>query len=565
VRPSFVKRLACAVSIQDYLRIRCEIMRSRFVFLLVALFFGIVVARAAEPPKLVVTIIVDQMRYDYLERSPEKFTNEGFRLLTERGAFMTFARYNYFPTVTAPGHASYSSGSPPSVHGIIGNDWFDKKTGKDLNACTDSNTNVVAIGTTNKSSASPHNFNGATIADQMRLAFNSKVISVSIKDRGAIMPGGKKPKGAFWMDGKMGRFITTSYYMTNLPSWVSEFNDKQIPQSYMGKKWERLFDEKEYLFTDAAKGEGKMHGETNSVFPHTINTSTNGFETVLPSPFGDEILAQFAIAAIDGEELGQGPQTDMLCVSFSAMDGVGHPFGPYSHEVQDEMFRLDRQLEKLFQHLDEKVGLGNIFVVLTADHGVMPTVEFAQSMGLDAKRWDGGKFMTNLQTHLEKQFGAGSYFRKMTIPLGDIFLNHDTLREKQLTPALIAPVIREFALTNAPIQTVFTRDQLLEGRAPGWIGQCYINGYNAERGADLMLVGKPFAIGGTGSSGTGHGSVFAYDTRVPVLFFGKAFKPGRYSDEFYITDIAATLCAALHIEEPPGSIGKPCLRILADQ
>jgi predicted AlkP superfamily pyrophosphatase or phosphodiesterase len=537
-------------------------MRYRFALLLTGLLFVSAPARS-EPPRLVVTIVIDQLRYDYIERASEKFTNEGFRLLTERGAFMTFARYNYFPTITAPGHASIASGSPPAVHGIIGNDWFDKRTGKDVYCCAD--TNVIAIGTTNKSAMSPRNLIGATFADQMRLALGSKVISLSIKDRGAILPGGKKPNGAYWFDSKIGRFITSTYYMTNLPAWVNEFNDRQIPQSYLNKKWERLLEEKDYQFSDAARGEGKLHAETNSVFTHSINVSTNGVDTVMATPFGDELLTQLALAAIDAEALGKGAQPDLLCLSFSTMDSVGHTFGPYSHEIQDEIFRLDRQLQTLFRHIDEKVGLGNVYVVLTADHGVAPTPEFAKDMGMDSQRFDAGKFMTNLLTHLEKQFGAGNYFRTMKIPYGDIFLNHETLRDKQLVPATVAPVIREFALSSGYFQNAFTRDQLLEGRAPGWIGQCFINGYNPERGADMMLVTKPFTLAGTNTTGTTHGTVYAYDTRVPVFFFGKAFKAGRFYDEFYITDIAATLCAALHIEEPPGSIGRPCLRILADQ
>jgi predicted AlkP superfamily pyrophosphatase or phosphodiesterase len=538
-------------------------MKVRLFALLLTAFLPVQNAICADLPKLVVTIIVDQMRYDYLERAPEKFANEGFRLLTERGAFMTFARYNYVPTITGPGHASYLSGSPPGIHGIIGNEWFDKRTGKDIYCCAD--TNVVAVGTTNKSAMSPHNFVGATVADQMRLAFNSKVISVSMKDRGAILPAGKKPAGAFWFETKSGNFITSTYYMTNLPTWVSEFNDRKLPATYLGKTWERIHEPSEYLFADNAPGEGKLFGETNSVFNHTINTSTNGFDTVYPTPFSDEILTQFAMAAIDAEQLGQGNQPDLLCVSYSALDGMGHTFGPYSHEVQDETFRIDRQLETLFHHIDDKVGLANTIIVLTADHGVAPTPEFAKQMGLDAPRWDPAKFMTNLQARLEQQFGAGKYFATTKIPYNDIFLSHDTLREKQLTLATVAPVIREFALSTGLFMNCFTRDQLLEGRAPGQIGQFYINGYNPERGADLMLVPKPFTLAGTNKTGTTHGSVYAYDTRVPVLFFGRAFKAGRYSDEFYITDIAATLCSALHIEEPPGSIGKPCLRILADQ
>jgi predicted AlkP superfamily pyrophosphatase or phosphodiesterase len=542
-----------------------SVMKIRLHCLLAALVaFAVGKSVAAEaPPKLVVTIVVDQLRYDYLERGREHFANEGFRLLMERGANMVFARFNYSPTVTGPGHASYLSGVGPAGHGILGNDWFDKRTGKDMYCCAD--TNVVAVGTTNKSAMSPRNFIGATVADQMRLHFNSKVISLSLKDRGAILPAGKKPAGAFWFDSKLGLFITSTYYMTNLPAWVSEFNDRKLPESYMEKTWERLHPTNVYMFADDARGEGKMHGETNVTFNHTINTKTNSLETMYATPFADEMLTQFAIAAIDAEQLGQGAQPDMLCVSYSSCDGIGHTFGPHSHEIQDEIFRLDRQLEKLFRHLDEKVGLNDVVIVLTADHGVAPTPEFAADMGLDGHRWDSAKFMTNLQTHLEAKFGEGKYFATMKIPYGDVFFRHQTLREKGLAPSVVAAEVREFALSQGFFANAFSREQLLEGRAPGQIGQFYSNGYNAERGADVMLVGKPFGIPGTGKTGTTHGSIYAYDTRVPVLFFGRPFKPGRYADEFYITDIAATLSAALRIEEPPGSIGKPLVRALADQ
>lgn len=538
--------------------------RSFFCFLLFVLTVFAPSALHAEPPKLVLTIIVDQMRYDYLEQSPHLFAPNGFRLLLERGAFMTSAKYNYFPTVTAPGHASYLSGCGPAVHGILSNEWFDKKNGKDLYCCAD--TNVTAVGTTNKSQMSPRNFIGATVGDQMRLAFNSKVIGISLKDRAAILPAGKKPAAAYWFDNKTGNFITSTYYMTNLPQWVSDFNEKKIGQSYVGKTWDRLYDASEYMFTDAGFGEGKINTQTNdtTLFPHTILVSTN-IENVLETPFGDELLTQFAIATLDNEQLGQTNHPDLLTLSYSSPDLVGHIFGPYSHEHQDLVYRLDRQLDKLFNHIDEKIGLKNVVIVLTADHAVAPTPEFAREMGLDGSRYNTGEFMTNLQTHLEGKFGAGKFFRSMKMAYGDIFLNHDTLREKSIPVAAISSYIRDYAYGTGLIQACFTREQLLDGNAAGWIGQCVLNGYNPERGADLVLVGKPFAIPGKEKTGTTHGTPYAYDTRVPVLFFGAPFKPGRFPDEFYITDIAPTLSAALHIEEPPGSIGKVATRILSDQ
>jgi predicted AlkP superfamily pyrophosphatase or phosphodiesterase len=518
-------------------------------------------ASAAETPKLVVTIVVDQMRYDYLERFEPFFGRNGFRLLTERGSFMTFARYNYMPTVTGPGHASYLSGGGPAMHGILGNSWFNTKTRKEIGCVSDSS--VQGVGTTNSAGqASPRNFIGGTLADQLRLQFDSKVISLALKDRGSILPAGKKPTGAYWYDGKTGRFVSSTYYMTNLPAWVEAFNDRKLPQSYDGKVWKRLLPENQYQFSDRGFGEGHLDGETNTVFDHVITVSTNGFVNFFPTPFGDELTAEFALAAIDSEQLGQRGKLDLLCLSFSSLDGNGHKFGPYSQEIQDQMVRLDRQLERLFNHLDKRVGLDNVVMVMTADHGVAPNVDYSKINGLDGTT-NGGNFMTELMTRLDQQYGSGKYFLTPTMFYGNIYLNHETLRDKQLSVGVVSSFIREYALSTGLFQACYTREQLLNGQAPGWIGQCVLNGYNAERSGDLVLVSKPFALPGNGKSGTNHGTPYSYDTRVPVLFFGKPFKKGRYADPFYITDIAATLASALRCEEPPGSVGTPFVRILA--
>lgn len=530
------------------------------LFLSLAAVAASVFSSLAATPKLVVTIIVDQMRYDYLERSPQLFSKNGFRLLLEKGAFMTSAKYNYFPTVTGPGHASYLSGSGPAVHGIIGNDWYDRQLGKEIYCCAD--TNVTAVGTTNKSQMSPRNFIGSTVADQMRLQLGSKVIGISLKDRGAILPAGKQPTGAFWFDSKSGNFITSTYYMTHLPPWVEAFNQRGVPQSFVGKSWERMFETGEYLFADEEPGEGKLEGETTNLFPHAIQASTNDFDAVMQSPFGDELVTQFALAALAGEALGQEGRPDLLCLSFSSTDMVGHGFGPYSHEIQDLTFRLDRQFEKLFDAIDAAVGLKHTVIVLTADHAVAPIPEFAQEMGLDGHRWDSAKFVRGLQDQLEKEFGSGKYFLKNDLIYGGIYFNQTTLRQKGLEMARISNFLREAALASGLFEACFTREQLLNGNAPGWIGQTALNGYNPARSPDLVLVGKPYGLPGTSKTGTTHGTPYSYDTRVPVIFYGPPFKPGRYANEFYITDIAPTLCSALHITEPAGSFGKVAVEIL---
>ncbi|MBX3733510.1 MAG: alkaline phosphatase family protein [Verrucomicrobiae bacterium] len=514
----------------------------------------------AGAPKLVIAITVDQLRGDYLDRFEPHFSTNGFRLLTERGAFMTFARYNYAPTVTGPGHASFLSGCGPAVHGILGNSWFDRRTRKEVGCVAD--TSVQGVGTTNAAGqASPHRLIGGTLADEMRLQFESKVISLALKDRGAILPAGKKPAGAYWYDSGTARFVSSTHYMTNLPAWVEQFNERQLPQSYDGRVWDRLLPEDQYAFADIGIGEAHLEGETNSVFPHVIRSTTNGVVQFFPTPFGDEFTTEFALAALDAEGLGQRGRPDLLCLSFSSLDGCGHKFGPYSQEVQDHVLRLDRQLERLFNHLDQRLGLEQVMIVLTADHGVAPTVEYSKAMGLDGTT-EGGSFMTDLMTRLDQQYGSGKYFLTPALSNGNLHLNHETLRDKQLSLAAVTSFIREYALGTGLFQACFTRDQLLAGTAPGWIGQCVLNGYNPERSGDLVLVHKPFAIPGGSATGTTHGSPYAYDTRVPVLFFGSGFRPGRYADDFHITDIAATLASALRCLEPAGSFGTPCVRIL---
>lgn len=540
-------------------------MKFRTLLLIPLLACGLIPARAAGTPKLVVTILVDQLRYDYLERFHDQFSERGFRLLTEHGAFMTFAHYNYSPTVTGPGHASFLSGSPPSVHGIISNDWFDKRTLKTMNCVSDPDVQGVgAEGTVGQ--RSPRNFIGSTFADEMRLRYHSKVIGISHKDRGAILPAGKKPAGAYWFDSASGNFITSTYYLPELPAWVREFNDRKRPAAFVGQTWKRLLDPKLYQWPDEAVGEGTMPGEKTKSFDHVIAPSpTEGFETIIPTPFGNQLLAEFALAAIEGEKLGAGSQPDLLCISFSSVDAAGHRFGPYSQEIQDMVLRLDRELNDLFTLLDKKLGLANVAIVLTADHGVAPTPEFAAEQGLDGQRTDSIALMGDLLAKLGERFGPGKYLLTPRIVDGNLYFNHDTLREKQISAEEVAGFIREWALATGKYQAAYSRGQLLDGRTPGKLGERIFNGFNAERSGDVVLVLKPFTLPAGGKSGTTHGSPFSYDTHIPVLFYGAGFKAGRYADEFSITDIAPMLCAALRVNEPAGSIGKPLVKALADQ
>jgi len=516
----------------------------------------------AETPKLVVAILVDQLRYDYLERFDQHFTTNGFRTFTKDGAFMTYAHYPYYPTKTAPGHATFLSGSPPSVHGVIENDWFDKNTRRSMYCVEDKS--VQGVGTTSaKGQMSPRNFMGTTLADSMRLHYGSKVVGISMKDRGAVLPAGKKPTGAYWFESKSGNFVSSTYYMNDLPAWMQAFNAKKIPASFIGQKWTHLIDSKFYTMPDDGISEGKLAGEKTSTFPHTVNDSKgDGTETIMPTPYGNQVLLELAKAAIDGEKLGQGSQPDVLCVSFSSIDYCGHLFGPDSQEVMDITLRLDRQLADLFTYLDRKIGMKNVMMVLTADHGVAPIPEQSAQNGFDAGRVKDTELMVDLLGKLDQKFGPGKYFLNPKPVEGNLYFNHQLLEEKKLAPNDLCNFIREWALDTGKFQAVYSREQLLDGRTPGQLGKTVFNGYNAERSGDVVMVTKPFLLMSGYPSGTSHGSPYSYDTHVPVCFYGSAFQPGRYADEFYITDIAPTMAAALRVEEPVGSIGLPFVKVL---
>jgi predicted AlkP superfamily pyrophosphatase or phosphodiesterase len=585
-------------------------------------------AEAAEPPKLVVAILVDQLRYDYLERFHDQFPAGGFRLLTDEGAFMTFARYNYVPTITAPGHASVFSGAPPAMHGIIANDWFDKRAKKTVYCCGDSTVN--GVGTTKAAGKmSPRNFIGANFADQLRLHYRSKVVGISMKDRGAILPAGKKPTGAYWFEGATGNFVTSTYYMNALPAWVTAFNDKKIAASFLGKQWERLLPEDQYERPDTLPGEGNLSGEKTPTFPHTVvrpdkvpakvvaddepsdpatGTATSGaattatpkapaleatpgakptgtsslvkpgekpaaatavtpakesYDNILPTPYSNQLLAEFARAAIEGEKLGEGKGPDLLTVSFSAVDACGHKFGPYSQEVQDITLRLDRELAGLFSYLDKKFGMQNVVLTLTADHGVAPTPEFAAQENFGGQRVDEAALVGDLSSKLSEQFGTANVLLQRRIFDGHVYFNHDALKASKIAPNDVVNFIREWAVNTGKYQAVYSREQILDGRATGLIGERVFNGFNAERSGDAVLIYKPFTLNWGGKTGTTHGSPYSYDTHVPVLFYGTPFKAGRYPDEFYITDFVPTLCAALHMTAPPTAIGKPLVKVLA--
>jgi len=490
---------------------------------------------AAEKPKLILAIAVDQFRYDYLPRFRAEY-KEGLDRLLTRGAVFTQAYYDHFPTVTAVGHSTFLSGALPSISGIVGNDWYDREAGKVVTSVSDES--VKMLGGEGDGGASPRRLLVSTVGDELKMSDGgrSRVIGVSVKDRSAILPVGHMADGAYWYDAKHGGFVSSTYYFAALPGWASEFNAGHAVDHYKGAVWMNH----------------KMPAEAGGKL----------YNAVLDSPFGNELIEAFAERAVEGEKLGQRGVTDLLAVSFSANDHVGHEVGPDAPEVHDISVQTDKIIGKLFQFLESRVGMQSVLVVLTADHGVSPVPEVNQARRMPGGRMPAGIVKDTVQSALTKKYGAGNW---ITSPSEhSLYLNLDLIREKNLNRAEVNRAGAEAALTIPHVFRAYTREQLMDGevqRDP--VGRRVMNGFNIRRGADVYLLLDPYWI--YGAHGTSHGSVFGYDAHVPVIFMGPGIKAGRFDESIVVNDIAPTLATLLGIETPSGSVGRALAEIFERQ
>ncbi len=509
-------------------------------------------------PRLVVGIVVDQMSYDFLVRYRGKFGSGGFRRLLDGGYSCENTHYDYVPTYTAPGHASVYTGSVPAIHGIIGNEWYNRTSRKAL-YCTE-DTTVGTVGSPSKAGLmSPRNLLATTITDQLRLASQeqSKVIGVALKDRGAILPAGHLANAAYWFDSFSGNWITSTYYAKELPAWVQAFNDKKFPNQYLSQPWTPLMAANQYAGSSTADDqpfEGTLAGETKAVFPHDLpKIRKEDFELLRFTPYGNTLTKDFAVAALQNENLGKGNATDFLAVSFSSTDYVGHVFGPYSMEAEDTYLRLDRDLADLLGFLDRHVGKDNLLVFLTADHGVAPSPGQATSLRIPGGAFNGRQAVDELKTQLLAAFGPGEWVENYSNQ--QLFLNHGLLREKKLDVAALYPTIREAMLKQNGVSNVVNLHALSDAMLPDYQASLIKNGQNGQRSGDLMVLLQPNWMEGR-PQGSTHGSFFAYDTHVPLLWYGWKIKPGRSAERNAISDIAPTLANLLGLLEPNGSIGR---------
>lgn len=509
--------------------------------------------------KLVVGIVIDQFRYDYLTRFADLFGAGGFRRLTQEGAVFANANYPYTPTITACGHAAFMSGATPSSNGIIGNDWFDRATGKVVTSVSDPSTKRLG-GNPALAGSSPHRLVGTMLGDEMRMRWNgqAKVVGVSFKDRSAILPAGKRPTGAYWYDDSNGAFISSTYYFADLPEWVKKFNREQSPDRYFGKSWERLLPGAAYARAqpDNSPYERWKYGTT---FPHVINgredkPGPNFYAQFEYTPFANEQLAAFAKAAIENEQLGQDDIPDLLTVSFSANDLVGHFFGPDSQEVEDMTVRTDRVLADFFDYLDRKVGLQNTVIVFTADHGVSPIPELMQERGLGG-RIDLTKMTLDVDAALSKRFGEEKWVRQLAN--NNFYFDEAVLERRKVSPADAERIACETALATPGIAACYTRTQILSGNLPNnKIARSVAEGFYAERNGNAVLVQQPFWGTKEGNVTTSHSTPYSYDTHVPVILMGPKIRAEIFQTASAPTDIAPTLAALLGINPPSNATGR---------
>lgn len=510
-------------------------------------------------PKLVVGIIVDQMRYDYLTRFNSKYGNGGFKRLINDGFSLENAHFNYIPTYTAVGHSSVYTGTTPSEHGIIGNNWYDKYAKKSIYCVDDGD--YKSVGASDGGRKSPKRLLTTTIADELKMTQmrRGKVIGLSIKDRSAILPVGHAADAAYWFQGKNeGKFITSSYYMNKLPKWVIDFNNSGKAKQYVNSTWNTLYDIKTYTesIEDNNKYEGLFKGKDSPTFPYDLKKlkKTNGnYDIIKKTAFGNSIVKDFAKAAILGENLGKTTGvTDFLAVSFSSTDYVGHQFGVDSKEIEDSYLRLDKDLASFFNFLDEKVGKGEYTVFLTADHAAVQVPSYLQSLKIPGGYFDNDAFKKFVLNFTEQQFKSRELIENFSN--WQIFLNKEKLRELNLDIATVATAIANKIIDFKGIYKTVTATTMQHTNFDRGILRVLQNGYNQKRSGDILIVPNPSLISYS-KTGSTHGSGYSYDTHVPIIFYGQGIKKGSLKRYVPIIDIAPTISNLLNISFPNGCTG----------
>ncbi len=514
-------------------------------------------------PKLVVGIVVDQMKMEYLYRFSNDFSDNGFRRLMKDGYTFQNTHYNYMPTYTAPGHASIYTGTTPAIHGIVGNEWFSRKLGKERYCTDDSAVQTLGNGTKEEGAMSPKNLQATTITDELRLStnFKGKVIGMSLKDRGAILPAGHFANWAFWYS-KTGNFISSSFYGTALPDWVTEFNNEKHYLPYLSKNWELLKPIATYneSLPDDNPYEGKLYKSDRPVFPYDLKSmyEKNDAGVIRSTPFGNNLLEEFAKKAIEKEALGKDEITDFLAVSFSSTDYVGHQLGPRSMELQDTYLRLDETIADFLNYLDKSVGKGNYLLFLTADHAGAENVQYLKDNKYNVTNVEGKDISKGLRKFSTDSFGEDLVLNYSSF---NLFLDKDKIKTKALDLSKVKQAFKDYLMTQEQVKRVYSEEEILADNGNDYHLHCIARGYDPVEDGDLVILDKPGYIE-YGPTGTSHGTTYSYDTHVPLIFFGWNIKPGETHDRKVITEIAPTIAQKMSITFPNATEGQVLTEIL---
>lgn len=522
-------------------------------------------AQQKNTPKLVVGIVIDQMRYDYLIKFQKNFTKGGFQKLINEGIFLKNVHYNYIPTYTAPGHASIYTGTTPRYHGIIANEWFDKHQKKEIYCVKDET--IQSIGTTNDNGKmSPKNLLASTITDELKLLHkaNSKVIGISIKDRSAILPAGHLANAAYWWDEQTGSFITSSFYTQQLPDWLIRFNQQNLAQHYLEKNWQLLLPKEKYTATlpDNNPYERSLIPTQPPQFPYDFSAylHSNNISILKYTPYGNSILIDLAKECILQEKLGQNKNTDFLCISFSSTDYIGHLYGTESLELEDTYYRLDRDLNNFISFLDKHLGKDNYLLFLTADHAGALNTQYLQDLHFPVNYFSEKQLEKDLKTYLLNQYKDSTVI--YTISNQQIFLNADKIRQMNLEYSKVVNEIKRFCYKYPEIAEVFCKEDLIQNHLNNFsMYDLVANGYAPARSGDVVFTLQPGCMD-YGNKGTTHGSGYNYDTHIPLIFYGFKNKHLESTTFYRITQLAPTLAYILHINLPNACFDTPIDEVL---
>ncbi|MBK0369849.1 alkaline phosphatase PafA [Flavobacterium agrisoli] len=510
--------------------------------------------KAQERPKLVVGIVVDQMKMEYLYRFSDDFSPNGFKRLMADGYVFQNMHYNYMPTYTAPGHASIYTGTTPATHGIVGNEWFSRKLGKDMYCTDDAAVTTIGDGTAEEGAMSPKNLLSTTITDEVRMAtnFKGKVIGISIKDRGAILPAGHFANWAFWFS-KTGSFISSSFYGAELPKWVTKFNSQKNYLPYLKKGWDLYKPESTYneSLADNNPYEGKLYKSETPTMPYDLKDmyEKNGPSIIKSTPFGNDLLADFAKEAIANEDLGKDNITDFLTVSFSSTDYVGHLLGPRSKELQDTYLRLDQTLADFLAYLDKTVGKGNYLLFLTADHAGAENVSYLKDNKYNVSYISPKDIRNGLKEFSMQKFGTDLLLDYSNF---NVFFNKEMIKSKGLDLAIVKKEFQNYLMKLDFVKRVYSEEEILNSSSADYYLNFIRKGYDGTQNGDLVVLEKP-GYSEHGALGTSHGTVYSYDTHVPAIFYGWHIKAGESYNKKEITEIAPTIAQKIKVTFPNGT------------